>query len=648
MQKKLIAALCGMAIILLAACNAATPTPDLGVNPTPPPAATDTPQVDVPTATLAPPTPSATPEVAAQQAATPTPAVDFDELFRQAGLGGTLWAWTGTLYNDGTVVRVADPLRYTLEFLADGQLNALVDCNLFRGSYTLGQGGVLTAIELGAGTKIACPPDSQSGEFIRGLSAVVLSSKIDGKLVLDLQADSGSMTFAPQIILSFPAPASGAASVTAPSNLLVRSGPDVSFAAYGVIPAGTQAEIVGKFTPWWALSLPGYPRGVGWIHQQAARAENYDQVPSLPALPADYARTYAIPGLDDPQLIITDATLIRAAPDDPANPTQPALVAGLVGTNLYVIGRDERTTHWLVYLPSEIAPAGMGWIPATAARALHTDNVPVIPNSPLLAVGLPIQAEAGAPVAAARTTINYRAGPGLEYATLGFVLKSQIMPVLGRSQDGIWLQVQVPASISADRKAWVAAPNVYVFNEEKVQLAPTPLPAWVPTSITASTCVIQYQSPVNGKAFRPNQDFTLTVELLNNTRQTWSRGSTDIVFIAPLGSPDVLHTGADIYDLDYSVLPGQVYRISIPATSTFNSGDIGELWAVMQGGETVCSFTYRIYLAPTPPAPTFTPWPTQTGTIEPTPPPDLPPTPTVGTPEPTNPPEVSPTPKWGG
>jgi len=211
---------------------------------------------------------------------------------------------------------------------------------------------------------------------------------------------------------------------------------------------------------------------------------------------------------------------------------------------------------------------------------------------------------------------------------------------LGRTQDGLWLEIQVPASVSERLKACKAATNVNEFNPAPVQIVPTPLPAWIPTSVTASACSINYQSPTNGTAFRANQDFSLVIELLNTTNKTWSRGNVDIAFVTALGG-GALHTGPDAHDLDYSVVPGQGYRLTIPATSTFGSGDLGEVWAVTEAGQPICSFTYRISISPTPLPPTFTPWPTQTGTIEPTPPPDVPPTPTVGTKEPTPPPEYT-------
>ncbi len=416
-------------------------------------------------------------------------------------------------------------------------------------------------------------------------------------------------------------------------------GQDDSYPAYGIMRAGAHAEITGKFTPWWAVRLPNHPDEIGWIPQQLVSTTNSENVPSLPAPAPDFGRTYPLPDFDEPQILVTDPTLILAGPGQ----QYPAVLGGLAGANLYVLGKSEDELFWMVYLPPEIVSAGNGWISTASVMPLNTECGPP-GQSPPGAVRGPVP---GSQFPRRCRSHHYqhpfRAQP--DYDVLDFLLKGQILPVLGRTQEGDWLEVQVPASVSESLKAWVAEPNVYIYNADKVQIVPTPLPAWIPTSVTATTCSVVYQSPTNGKTFYANQDFSLVIDLVNHTNKTWSTGNVDITFVSGLNG-EILHTGPDAYDLDYSVLSGQTYRLTIPATSTFGSGDLGEVWAVNEGSQVLCSFTYRIYIGATPLPPTSTPWPTQTGTIEPTPPPDVPPTPTVGTKEPTPPPEVSPTPRW--
>ena len=108
-------------------------------------------------------------------------------------LTGIVWSWEKTLYNDDTAITAADPMRYLVEFLADGRLAIKADCNRVLGSYQT-QGNNLT-IQLGPSTLVACPPDSQADGFLKGLAEVSSYVLAAGKLVLVLKLDSGSMTF---------------------------------------------------------------------------------------------------------------------------------------------------------------------------------------------------------------------------------------------------------------------------------------------------------------------------------------------------------------------------------------------------------------------------------------------------------------------
>jgi len=109
-------------------------------------------------------------------------------------LTGIIWNWEKTQYSDDTTITATDPKRYLVEFLADGGLAIKADCNQVRGSYQT-QGNNLT-IQLGPSTLVACPPDSQADQFLKGLAEVGSYMFADGRLVLLLKLDAGSMTLA--------------------------------------------------------------------------------------------------------------------------------------------------------------------------------------------------------------------------------------------------------------------------------------------------------------------------------------------------------------------------------------------------------------------------------------------------------------------
>lgn len=625
---------CLVASLLLTACT-----------PAPTPTTTSLPAVPAtPTQTLTP-APSATPAPTQPPSATPTaadlPARPLDPA--QSGLPGALWTWTGSTLADGRTFKPADPLRYTLEFGADGALKTQADCNQANGSYTLtGADGL--ALDLGAMTKMACLPPSLAVDFTYQLG-LVSTYALDGTtLTLTLRDAGGTMRFAAELALDLPEPPDGGLAALANGPVPVRYGPDAKYPLYGVMTAGTRAEVVGKYTPWWALRLPTSPYGVGWVRQADVQLENGTDAPSLPPLAADFGSSFPLPGLDDPQVIVTDPGLGFSGPGINFTPT----ISGLPGQIFFVMGLSQDGDFWKVFVPPDLASGGYAWLPAGSVHASNTDSVPVIAalTGPTAGGGSPLP-QPGAASAVASTGLNLRRGPGFTFPVVGQAVKGQVLALTGQTSDGVWLQVQVSYDISSDRRAWVHRDNLYLYNAENLAVVATPLPPYLPVEMTGKPCAVNALSPVYGSLFGPNRDFTVSVELLNNTGKTWSSGNVDLVFLNAIGTA-ALHTGPDVVDFTQSIADGRSLRVEIPATSPRESGDFSEVWALVEGGKSLCYFTFGIALNPTPLPPTPTYEPTRTGTIEPTNKPDIPPTPVPTTPEPTNPPEVSPTPLWGG
>lgn len=111
-----------------------------------------------------------------------------------APITGVVWQWTESLYGDGSSNVAADPARYTMEFLEDGNVALRADCNRVAGTYVLD--GSSLSIQLGPSTMAACPPDSQADIFTRDVSAAA-SYVMDGEdLVISMKADTGTMRFA--------------------------------------------------------------------------------------------------------------------------------------------------------------------------------------------------------------------------------------------------------------------------------------------------------------------------------------------------------------------------------------------------------------------------------------------------------------------
>jgi heat shock protein HslJ len=107
---------------------------------------------------------------------------------------GIVWEWQrfddAAGQNDIVVIY---PPAYRLELLPDGQFNIKADCNVGSGAYTL-EGNKLT-LELGPMTLAECGPISQHDEYIKLLGRVATYERKGDSLILNLTADSGSMTF---------------------------------------------------------------------------------------------------------------------------------------------------------------------------------------------------------------------------------------------------------------------------------------------------------------------------------------------------------------------------------------------------------------------------------------------------------------------
>lgn len=112
-----------------------------------------------------------------------------------ASLTRVTWEWQGSSYSDDSDAMPDDPARYTVEFMDDGSLAIRADCNRVRGSYA--DDGSTLAIELGASTQAACPPDSRDFEFLRDLAAAGTYALESDLLRIDLKLDTGSMQLAP-------------------------------------------------------------------------------------------------------------------------------------------------------------------------------------------------------------------------------------------------------------------------------------------------------------------------------------------------------------------------------------------------------------------------------------------------------------------
>jgi heat shock protein HslJ len=131
-----------------------------------------------------------------------TPTTDTSVMTDTASLPaemlGVIWQWQNS--------EAAAPSRYTLEFMADGNVAVQADCNRGRGTYQIV--GQAFFIEVLALTRAACGPDSLDQRFLEQINSTDTYQLVDGTLILTLRVEPGMMTL-------LPATASAAADNTA-------------------------------------------------------------------------------------------------------------------------------------------------------------------------------------------------------------------------------------------------------------------------------------------------------------------------------------------------------------------------------------------------------------------------------------------------
>ena len=143
---------------------------------------------------------------------------------------------------------------------------------------------------------------------------------------------------------------------------------------------------------------------------------------------------------------------------------------------------------WTVLIPAPVIQATTGQFKASAQTTDGQLSSQAFFNlSPAGAAGTPIAAATattggpsatptpfppGDPVAVARTGLNIRGGPGVNYAVLGTLEAGDMVEITGVSANGDWWQIRYPDSPT--ERAWIAAQFVQAQNVENVAIAAAP------------------------------------------------------------------------------------------------------------------------------------------------------------------------------
>jgi heat shock protein HslJ len=104
------------------------------------------------------------------------------------------WQWISTI-TPVEKIAVPNPEHYTIILTDDGKLQGRFDCNRGGGEFKISPSKLSFGLLLS--TRMACPPDSLDGPFMRDQQRVASFFVQDGLLYLELPYDSGTMEFRP-------------------------------------------------------------------------------------------------------------------------------------------------------------------------------------------------------------------------------------------------------------------------------------------------------------------------------------------------------------------------------------------------------------------------------------------------------------------
>lgn len=392
-----------------------------------------------------------------------------------------------------------------------------------------------------------------------------------------------------------PTAVAGQPSGIANYNTAIMSGPGTNYAFYSVLLGGVTVQVVGvsQDSQWWVISVPPAPNGQGWVSAAYLTTSGAEAVPVVPTPPVPPTTAMVPPEPGDPQATALDNVYVRNGPGT----NYPAYGIALAGTTGRVLGVSQDGAWWVVRVDPTVVGAGYGWVMVQYTSYSNTQGVQVIANPPPAAPVAPAPPPAGAPVATAVDYVNVRTGPGTTYPVLGIASPGASAEVSGKSADGAWWQVKIPTQYVASGFGWVSASYVVTVNTDSVPVvdaAPPPVVESTPVPPATVACQLVSQSPADGSTYTIGSPFTTTWVLQNMGSANWEQSVYDVRFTGAVNNVG-LHTGADMYDLTFTVDPGQTYSFSVPMLAPTYMGQYGEAWEIVSGDGTVACYFY-IYI----------------------------------------------------
>lgn len=223
---------------------------------------------------------------------------------------------------------------------------------------------------------------------------------------------------------------------------------------------GQTAQVLGvsEDRQWWAIRLPYFENGQGWVAASQVNVQNADLVSviSTTGAPSSAPR----PTEQIPVALAVANVNVRSGPDMSFDKI------GLLqnGEEAEIIGISPDGLWWAIRLPGENARTG--WVAKDYIVSRNDDNLPVLTLESASSVGVVASPQPGKASLTAAWTVNIRAGPGKQYAIIGTLQQGQTAEIVGVSEDGIWWAIRFESS--EGDTGWVAAAYVEAQNAQNV------------------------------------------------------------------------------------------------------------------------------------------------------------------------------------
>ena len=142
-----------------------------------------------------------------------------------------------------------------------------------------------------------------------------------------------------------------------------------------------------------------------------------------------------------------------------AEPSTASTVLGIIlpNTRVEIIGRDPGGSWWQILYPQ--GTQERGWVTAQYVTTSDTPEVPVIggganPNNENVAI--------------VQQQLNVRSGPGADFNSLGTLNPQDVVSLLGKDANAVWLQIAFASG--PDGKGWISAAFVRAQGVENLPI----------------------------------------------------------------------------------------------------------------------------------------------------------------------------------